>query len=132
MLLRMKTFNILGVHWKIRLFFGGEGGGVTKNQYIGQDCLKRRAWPVCWFKVGLTRKRGVLFLRGVLILQCPLCPPSFYRHPYMDYPQFFLKILTPSRSLIYQNSQLSISKREFTVCRYVRLTVLFKAYKILV
>ena len=33
----MKNFNILGVHGKIRffLFFGGEGEGFTKNQYIG-------------------------------------------------------------------------------------------------
>ena len=32
--LRMKNFNVFGVHWKIR-FLGGGGGGVTKNQYRG-------------------------------------------------------------------------------------------------
>ena len=30
MVLRMKNFNIFGVHWKIRLL-----GGVLKNQYVG-------------------------------------------------------------------------------------------------
>ena len=32
----LKNFNILGVHWKILLL-----RGVTKNQYRGEDCLKR-------------------------------------------------------------------------------------------
>ena len=37
---RMKNFNILGVHGKIR-FLGG--GGFTKNQYIGfTDHLKTK------------------------------------------------------------------------------------------
>ena len=30
-------FNVKGVHWKIWFL----GGGVTKNQYIGENCLKR-------------------------------------------------------------------------------------------
>ena len=37
------------------------GGGVPKNQYRAEDCLKRGgggAWTVCWFKGGLARKRG--------------------------------------------------------------------------
>ena len=47
MLLRMKNFNILGIHWKIRLLGGGsqktiEGGGG--------------AWTVCQFKKGLGKK----------------------------------------------------------------------------
>ena len=45
MVLRMKNFNIFGVHWKIRLLVG-----ILKNQYIGGGCLKRGAWRVCWFK----------------------------------------------------------------------------------
>ena len=32
--LRMKNFNILGVHWKIGLLGWGEGGG-HENQYKG-------------------------------------------------------------------------------------------------
>ena len=40
MVLRTTNFNILGVHWKIRLLGGGEGS--TKNQYRGGD----------WFKEG--------------------------------------------------------------------------------
>ena len=31
MVLKMKNFNILGVHWTIRLL--GGGGELTKNQY---------------------------------------------------------------------------------------------------
>ena len=37
MVLRMKNFNIFGVHWKIRLL----GGMVLKNQYIGGGLPKR-------------------------------------------------------------------------------------------
>ena len=36
-----------------------------KNQYKGGNCLKRRAWTVCRFKVGLGKKDGGgVFLRG--------------------------------------------------------------------
>ena len=36
-----------------------------KNQYIGEDCLKRGgAWTVCWCKGGrFGKKEGVVFLR---------------------------------------------------------------------
>ena len=36
--LRMKNFNITGIHWKIRFL----GGAFTKNQYRGANCLKKR------------------------------------------------------------------------------------------
>ena len=49
----MKNFNIFAVHGKIRVL----EGGFTKNQYIGEDYLKRGAWTVCRFKRGLARKR---------------------------------------------------------------------------
>ena len=39
-------------------------GGFIKKQYIGGNCLKRRAWTVCKFKGGLLKKRGVMFLKG--------------------------------------------------------------------
>ena len=59
--LRMKDFNVLGVHWKI-WFLGGE---FTKNQYIGggENCLKRG-----WFGQYAdlrARKMGWCFWRGV-------------------------------------------------------------------
>ena len=63
MVLKMKNFNILGVHWKVQLL-----GGFMKNQYRGWDCLKRGggAWTVCRFiREGLARKKEVMFLRGV-------------------------------------------------------------------
>ena len=59
MLLRMKNFNIFGVHWKIRLL-----EGFRKNQYSEGDCLKRGAWTVCPFKGCLARKRGWCFWGG--------------------------------------------------------------------
>ena len=53
MVLRMKNFNIFGVHWKIRLL---ARGGPEKPIYKG-DCLKRvGSWRVCWFKMGLGKK----------------------------------------------------------------------------
>ena len=55
----MKNYNILGVRWKIWLLVG-----LTKNQYRGGDCLKRGAWTVCRFEVGLARKRGWCFWGG--------------------------------------------------------------------
>ena len=56
--LRMKNFNILGVHWKIGLLGCGEGGGggVTKTNIKG----------------GLPKK-GAVFLKGGLIPRCTLC-----------------------------------------------------------
>ena len=35
----------------------------------GDNCLKRGAWTVCWFKGALVKKRE----RGGLIPQCTLC-----------------------------------------------------------
>ena len=50
MVLRMKNFNNLGVHWKVRLL----SRGVTKNQYRGGKIAYKGggAWTVCWFKGG--------------------------------------------------------------------------------
>ena len=50
MLLRMKNFNILGVHQKIRLLEGV--GGFTQNQDRGEDCLKERGWKFADLKGG--------------------------------------------------------------------------------
>ena len=38
-------------------------GFFTKNQYIGENCLKKGAWTVFRLKRGLAKKRGVMFLR---------------------------------------------------------------------
>ena len=32
------------------------------------DCLKRGVWTVCWFKGGLDKKEGVVFLTGLITL----------------------------------------------------------------
>ena len=60
MVLRMKKFNIFGVHWKIRLL-----GGFTKNQIEGGRLPQKGDWTVCRFKRGLGKKQGVVFLRRV-------------------------------------------------------------------
>ena len=39
---------------------GRGGGGFTKNQYIGGNCLK----TVYRFKRGLAKRKGVVFLIG--------------------------------------------------------------------
>ena len=58
--LKIKNFNILGVHQKIRRL----GGDLAKNRYRGEDCLNTGAWTVCRFKGGLGKKKGVVFLTG--------------------------------------------------------------------
>ena len=60
MVLRTTNFNIFRVHWKIRLL-----GFILKNQYIGGYCQRGVTWTVCWFKGGLGKKEGVVFLWGV-------------------------------------------------------------------
>ena len=57
--LRMKNFNIMGVHRKIQFL----GGGVMKNQYTGGNYLKRGGgpWTVFRLKGGLPKKRGGCF-----------------------------------------------------------------------
>ena len=62
MVLRIKNFNVLGVHGKIRLL----GGGFMKNQYRGGNCLKGGGLrQFADLKGGgLARKRGVVFLKG--------------------------------------------------------------------
>ena len=40
MVLRMKNFNILGLHWKIRFL----GGGGTKNQYYDGGLPKKEGF----------------------------------------------------------------------------------------
>ena len=39
--LRMKIFNITGVHWKIR-FLGDGGEWFTKKQYVGYGKLRKK------------------------------------------------------------------------------------------
>ena len=41
--LKMKTFNIMGVH----KFRGEEGGGSHKKTIYRGNCLKRVAWTIC-------------------------------------------------------------------------------------
>ena len=70
--LRMKNFNIMGVHWKIQFLSGG--GGVTKNQYIYREDLPEKGGlgQFADLRGGLAEKEGVVFLRGGLIPQCTL------------------------------------------------------------
>ena len=73
MVLRMKNFDIFGVHWKIRLLRGG--GGDQKNQYIEGIAKNVGAWTVCWFKEGrvASQERAGGAFEGGLIPSWPLC-----------------------------------------------------------
>ena len=58
--LRMKNFNILGIHWKTQLL---GGGGVHENWYRGGDCLKKGGLDSFRFKGGgLGKKEGGWYL----------------------------------------------------------------------
>ena len=43
-------------------------GGLTKNQYVGEDCLgggRWEVWTVCVFKWELGKKVGVVFFQRI-------------------------------------------------------------------
>ena len=70
MRLRIKNFIIMGVHSKIRILVG-----VTKNQYIGGDCLKRGALgQFADIRGGLGEKEGVVLLGGGRGVDTPMHP----------------------------------------------------------
>ena len=50
--LRMEKFNIMGILWR-KWFLAG----FMRNQCIGENCFKRRAWVVCRFKGNLAKNR---------------------------------------------------------------------------
>ena len=52
--LRMKNFNIMGVHWKIQF----SRVGFHKKPIYRGDCMKRGAWTVFRFKEILGKKKG--------------------------------------------------------------------------
>ena len=62
MVLKMKNFNVLGVHWKIRLL--GEGGGSRKTNIERGLSKKPPLGQFADLKEDLARKRGVVFFRG--------------------------------------------------------------------
>ena len=95
--LTMKNFNIFGVHWKIWVLGGVGGGGLTKNQYRGGNCLRRGAWTVYRFKGGggLARKKGMVFLRGVDN------PNAHYGY----YSKTYNSVITPTHNL--DNNKIS-------------------------
>ena len=57
--LRMKNFDILGVHWKIQLL----GGSSQKTDIEGGTAYKVGLGKLADLRGGLARKRGVVFLR---------------------------------------------------------------------
>ena len=63
--LRMKKFNIIGVHWKIQIF---KGVGFTKNQYTGGKLPKKEGGGGGELgQFAELRGAGPVFLRGGLI-----------------------------------------------------------------
>ena len=72
--LRMKNFNIMRVHWKIQFL----EGDVTKNQYVGGNCLKRgagggRLGQFAYLRRVLAEEDGGWCFWESLIPQCGLC-----------------------------------------------------------
>ena len=68
--LKIKNFNIIGVHWKIWFFFFG--GGVMKKPIPKMDCLRRGAGTVCRFKSAPGKKEKSGVFEEWLTLQCTL------------------------------------------------------------
>ena len=108
MVLRMKNFNILGVHWKIRLL-GGKG--LTKNQYTGGYCLKRghgqfvglrRAWQEkggWWFWGGVdTPMHTMMSLGNKQILTFKISVTNFCRFRY--FADFDIKIVPSGQNTV--------------------------------
>ena len=65
----MKNFNTIGIHWKIRFLRGGGGEVQEKPIYRGElpekmGGLRQFADLTKVGGAGLTKKRGVVFLRG--------------------------------------------------------------------
>ena len=64
MVLRMKNFDILGVRWKIQLFFWGGGVGVGVTKKYREELLKRRLRQFSDLRGAWQEIEGVRFLRG--------------------------------------------------------------------
>ena len=66
----MKNSNISGVHWKIQFLrmWGGGGGGLTKNQYREENCLKRGRGlgQLADLRVGAWQERKGVFEMGLM------------------------------------------------------------------
>ena len=61
MVLRIKNFNILGVHWKIRLL----GGRCSRNTNAERELPKKGGLDsLLNSRGGLGKKEGGVFLRG--------------------------------------------------------------------
>ena len=58
--LRMKSFSIMGVHWKIRFL-----GEIHEKPIYSEGLPKKGAWTVFRFKKGFSKKEGVVLLTGV-------------------------------------------------------------------
>ena len=94
--LRMKNFNILGVHWTIWFL----GGWFTKNQ--GGGLPKKGDWTVCRFRGCLAREEGVVFLRGA---HTPMCTMELGALPQEEY---FWLCLQKRRKLAHWKNEILI------------------------
>ena len=84
--LKIKNFNIMKVHWKIRFL----GGGFTKNQYIAGIAWKKGLGQFAKLKRGAWQKRG-----GWLIPQCTLFHILIYC--LSNFPAVAHKVANPRR-----------------------------------
>ena len=116
MVLRIKNFSTLGVHWKIRFF-----GCVSRKINIEEgDCLKRGPWSVCRFKGGLGKKMGECFWSeegwypnahyGGQVIECLLLQIKFHNVGKYNYAKFscylIFKAILCSHFLIHGQQKL--------------------------
>ena len=128
----MKKFNIMGslknpiFKWRL-----------TKNQYIGRNCLKSGAWAVCRFKGGLVKKRRRCFWVGWergwrgLIPQWTL----WWQNIFLDFPWntlwniLFKDLLTKfCKSIFYVLAVNCYCTYIFKGCNYRFSGLLFRIY----
>ena len=103
MVLRMKNFNIFGVHWKSQLI--GAGGREVHEKPIERGKLPKNGGGLGQFadlRVGgcLARKWGVVLLRGRVISQCTLCHANifmgkFEKNIHLSINKFIFKLSLP-------------------------------------
>ena len=116
MVLRMKRFNIFGVHWKIWLL-GARGSGVMKNQYRGRNCLKRGLRQFADLRGGLARKRRMVFLRGIWYLNAHYDIYIYiYIYTYIyTYIYIYIKVIFSCSSILSATKIVSANSKGITL-----------------
>ena len=120
MMLRMKNFNILGIHWKIRLLRGCS----QKTNIEGWDSLKIEGGgfgQIVDLTGALARKSGVAILTGEVDTQCTLCSMfiytffTFFLNFYQQKSVFFFVIFFCDKISNIRKRILTIQKSQWVI-----------------